>query len=162
MKIKPRIGQTQIALIIISFIVLISCNNRNKMIESPSFQTLRPLMTFTSYEEDHVFFKRYEINNIYYSDGDMKMFSIVSSTAARDDLDTNITLSQEQMIEIKNYVNQVIKQEITQKYNTGVAGETNTIKVEAFFPREKYELVRYGRSFSLLMELGIIKGENLN
>ncbi len=145
-------------LLICSILFFYECSNKSIVIQSsPLLHSIRPLIIFKSYEEDHVYYKKYEINNIYSSKDGIKMCSIVYSKYNSENLDTTLLLSKDQMIQIKDFVNQVIQQKITQKYNTGVAGEINTIEVELFFPREKYKIERYGISFSLLKELGIIK-----
>jgi len=70
-------------------------------------------------------------------------------------------LNEDQIIAIRLIANQIIEQKISPVYNSAVAGNTTTIVLDLFFPRQNFKMKIFGRFFNLLMEIGVIKGMNL-
>lgn len=148
---------------LISVFFIASCKSKQIDNQPQLLGTIRPMMQIMSYQEDHEphKYKRYEINTLYSSSSGLMLFSVVNSTGYNEDIDTCFNLNNEQIIFVRNMANQIIQKKITQKYNTAVAGEITTIEMILFFPRKYYKIEGYNKSFSLLMELGVIKGKNI-
>ncbi len=148
---------------LISVFFIASCKSKKIDNQPQLISTIRPMMQIMSYEEDHEphKYKRYEINTLYSSPSGLKLFSVVNSSYYEDNFDTSFVLNEKQIIAIRLIANQIIEQKVTPVYNSAVAGETTTIEMDLFFPRQNFKMKIFGRSFNLLMEIGVIRGRNL-
>jgi hypothetical protein len=148
---------------LISVFFLISCKSKKIDNQPQLISTIRPMMQIMSFQEDHEphKYKRYEINTLYSSSSGLKLFSVANSSSYYGNFDTCFVLNEKQIIAIRLIANQIIEQKLSPVYNSAVAGETTTIELDLFFPRQNFKMKIFGRSFNLLMETGVIKGMNL-